>query len=73
MQGLGLDSFLKWVGHVRKSLMFKPAISLVIDPCALSSQEEYNMWEDQCRLNGEDKYLNLHVVSDGRRAFVKRI
>ncbi len=64
-------------GHGLRSLWFKPRVSIIssepmINGLFKSNTELRRAW-DKAEETGENQYINLHVVSDGRKAFVKRI
>lgn len=60
------------VGHTYRSKMFKPAVSIISPIKNYLSQEDIKSLCNFAR-TGKNACIDLHVVSDGRRAFVKRI
>ena len=60
------------VGHFQRSKLFKPQVSIIHDIEDVMHGETVHDYY-QKTLNGENSYLNLHIVSDGRRAFIRRI
>lgn len=59
------------VEHFPRSKVFKPEISLVIDK-SIFRDDNYKQKYQKARDTGEDQFMDLHVVSDGTRAYVKR-
>jgi len=65
--------FLKFVGiHMRNSRLFKPQVSIIHDIKDVLHGESLSDYS-KMSLSGKNSYLDLHIVSDGRRAFVQRI
>ena len=60
------------VEHEPRSQMFKPEISLVMHDNIIRD-EEYKPKYEIARETGQDQHMNLHVVSDGTRAFVRKL
>ncbi|HIH23445.1 TPA: hypothetical protein HA251_00270 [Candidatus Woesearchaeota archaeon] len=59
-------------GHQTKSILFKPRVSLGISAKAFMTAEEWNE-ASTAPFFGKDYVVRFHAVSDGRRAFVRRI
>lgn len=59
------------VNHNHRSQMFKPEISIRLDCQKILTDEEQSLLFQSAYC--KRAYLRLHVVSDGRRAFVSRI
>jgi len=63
-------------GHESRSLWFKPNVSVIQDEDAREQlfplKELVASW-DKAKETGENQYIHLHVVADGRKAFVKRV
>lgn len=59
--------------HVRTSALFKPKISVIMDAEKLKKYEHefHNLWK-KAKEACEDQHINVHIVSDGRKAYVKR-
>ena len=66
------DQLIHILGHQGRSLFFKPTISLILPP-VLYSKEEYKELLDDAIKTGNDQHLNVHVISDGRKAYVQRV
>ncbi len=66
----GLTDVIKH--HVNKSAIFKPETSLILPKGIISASESTQLFE-KAYATGEDQYVNLKVISDGRIAGVKRI
>jgi len=75
IHGDSLNHFLFMVldKHVERSMLFKPAVSLCVGRGQLFSEKEKSEMSEKAYETGENQYLNLHVVSDGRRALVERV
>ncbi len=62
------------IDHEQKSKMYKPLVSIVTEKRQLRQDEkEINKLFKKSNKTGEDQKIALHLVSDGRRAFVRRI
>ncbi|MFA6462327.1 MAG: hypothetical protein WCV90_08750 [Candidatus Woesearchaeota archaeon] len=62
--------------HVSRSLWFKPKVSVFMnyeDIKRMLPREELDKMEEKAKETGENQYINLHVVADGRKAFIKRV
>lgn len=59
-------------GHSNRSVIFKPKIFGIFKN-KIYTYEEFNFFEDLAEKTGENQYLNLHLISDGRRALIKRL
>ena len=61
-------------GHESRSRFFKPQVSILAAKDTihelLSDKEEL---EAKARKTGENQYIRLHVVADGRQAYVRRL
>jgi hypothetical protein len=55
------------VHHEQRSKLFKPRVSVI------HKIEDIITHEDRKRESDEDQYVNVYVVSDGKRAFIKRV
>ena len=60
------------VDHLQKSKLFKPKISIIHNINDVLNGETTDDFYEMTK-SGKNSYLDLHIVSDGRRAFVKRI
>jgi len=61
------------VGHLTYSKFFKPGVSVGILGCPLVSDEEFQRATALASATGEIQTIDLHVVSDGRTAYVERV
>ena len=59
--------------HRKRSFMFKPELSLIIERERLITEEERNVLYECAKKTGEDQTIFVQVISDGRKAYVKRI
>jgi len=61
-------------GHDLKSRLFKAQVSIIhnIDDLLRNGETTEKLCKE-ARITGRNTYFNLHITSDGRRAFVKRI
>jgi len=67
-------SLAKIVGeHIQRSKLFKPQVSIIHDTKDVMNEEEVSDHYKRVRQTGENSYLDLHIVSDGRRAFIRRL
>jgi len=67
-------SLMKFVvHHDTLTKLFKPQVSMPLDVSLLFSDKEYTKLVRRTIKTGQDHHLNLHVVSDGRNAYVKRL
>ncbi len=57
--------------HTSRSQMFKPEISLTVPLWKIYPDEDNKI--DIGRKTGEDQYIYLDIISDGRKAYVKRV
>jgi hypothetical protein len=58
--------------HVSKSEIFKPEISIIINSEKIFPESERYEMRKRTRETGENQYMNLYVISDGQRCFVRR-
>jgi len=78
MENLQVD--LEWtmmkfaLGHLKRSILFKPQVSIINKFEDLSSEGEFGH-DVYLRIqeSGENSYMWLDIVSDGRRSFVERL
>ena len=65
------------VGHTRRSIFFKPEISVILQRkeqvYQLIPKEEWETSPKKARETGEDKQVLLRVISDGNKAYLKRM
>lgn len=59
--------------HLGLSRLFKPSLSVIFDVKELVSQKEEEAIQKKCMESGENQYIKVHVISDGRKAYIKRI
>ena len=60
-------------GHLNRSKLFKPELSLIVPENALCSLQEFEENLRRIHKTKEDIYINFHVISDGRTAYIKRV
>ena len=62
------------LGHVSRSITFKPELSVFVGMKwnLAASDEAKRLWK-KMEKTGEHQSIDLHIVSDGRRAYVKRV
>lgn len=60
------------VNHLQRSKMFKPQVSIIHDIEDVMNGENPDDFYKRSE-EGRNAYVDLHIVSDGRKAFVKRI
>ena len=60
------------IGHLQRSKVFKPQVSIIHDGDDVLTPDDDEIFDKQLD-RGENAHINLHVTSDGRRAFVRRI
>ncbi|MBW2965517.1 hypothetical protein KY342_00265, partial [Candidatus Woesearchaeota archaeon] len=58
--------------HYPRSQTFKPEVSLLMHE-DIFRDCNYRQLYEKARETGEDQYMDLHVVSDGTRAFIKKL
>lgn len=61
------------VGHDSRSKMFKPQVSIIHDIDDILNGEKTEEIYERTKTTGKNQYIDLRVVSDGRKAYVKRI
>lgn len=59
--------------HYSLSRAFKPEISVFFDYTAILGKEENEEFWRRSNETGERQTINLHLTSDGRKAYVKRV
>lgn len=59
-------------GHLLRSKLIKPEVSLIMTKDLLIDEEAHSLFI-KARETGEDQKIKVHIVSDGRRALIKRI
>lgn len=67
---MAFNSFSK--SHLQRSTVFKPELFVAFDAEALLQDSEREILRYQTEKTGSPAGIPLHVVSDGRRAYVKR-
>jgi hypothetical protein len=60
-------------GHYFISKTFKPEISLFVNMHALIPESEEQRLTKQAEETGENQFLDLQVISDGKKAYVRRM
>ena len=78
VQMIDTNEKLEWelmkfvVGHLQTSKLFKPQVSIIHNIEELLGEEE-SMNDLGKKSREENAYIDLHIVSDGRRAYISRI
>ncbi len=70
------DAMLTYIvnkNHSGRSPLFKPELSVLVDTSNFMSHDEFDKVWLKCRKEGLDMIINLHVISDGRKAYVERV
>ena len=60
------------MGHIQRSKIIKPQISVIYSEDIIREGEDEKIYE-KAKSTSEDQKIKVHVVSDGRRALLKRI
>ena len=60
------------VHHNPRSRLFKPEMSFFVDADFIRD-EDYNGKYERSRKTGEDQFMHVHVVSDGRKCYLKKL
>ena len=66
----GLDKAV--MGHGYRSAFFKPEVSIILPENFVPSEIRMFL-RDLANTTGEDQYVDLFVVSDGNKAYVKKV
>ncbi len=74
MHGEKLDwELMKFVvNHLQRSKMFKPQVSIIHNIKDVMNGESVSDFYERTK-EGRNAYVDLHIVSDGRKAFVRRM
>ncbi len=56
--------------HFARSILFKPKATMIIR--GLHTVEEYDGWVYKAMETKEDQHIDVHVISDGKTAYVER-
>ncbi len=59
--------------HINRSEWLKPQVSVMMHLDKLIPYKEWEPMADKAGNTAEDQHIKVHVVSDGRRAFIKRL
>ena len=59
--------------HVNRSHIFKPEISASFKRNTLLTGEEYLLLSKKSEETGQDQYIDVALVSDGRKAYLRRV
>lgn len=59
--------------HLGRSQLFKPAVSMIIPKNKLLSKAECEASWQRAIETRENQYIDVHLVSDGRKAYVRRV
>lgn len=79
VQLIALHQSLDWVmgdfvsGHLLRSRLYKPFISIIVDKNELFTPEEESVLWKKARQTDQDQHINIHLISDGRKAYLKRV
>ncbi len=60
-------------GHTTRSALFKPELSIIVSNNAVCSEQEFRTLWYRGKETGEDQKIKVHVVSDGRKAYIRRV
>jgi hypothetical protein len=66
------ESAVDAFNHMKRSLFFKPKISVICEDELVGLEERIKL-RRRARETGQDQYVTVHVVSDGRRALLSRV
>jgi hypothetical protein len=72
-EGLGNHQLGNCVYHGMRSKLFKPEVTILIPSGSLISEKERKEKERLAKETGEDQFIDVRVVSDGRRALIRRV
>ncbi len=61
------------MGHVSRSLLFKPEVSVIMPKDSVVTPEQKRELYERARETGENQTVQLHVIADGRNAYVKKV
>lgn len=67
------DTMLDLAGHLLTSRILKPEVSIICAHDVLYAEKEYWALREEAARIRQDVRIRLHVVSDGRKAYIKRI
>ncbi len=59
-------------GHILRSIIFKPEVSVIIPLYKIFSEREYDRSWKKAEKTGEDQSVPIHLISDGRTAYLRR-
>ena len=59
-------------GHQCISKLFKPQVSIIHNLSELISEKEMLANYEKIR-KGKNSHINVHIISDGRKAYIQRI
>jgi len=59
--------------HKNKSLLFKPNLSVLRELYSVCPEDEMNKLGWRTDYENINSYINLHITSDGRKAYIKRL
>jgi len=59
------------IGHVARSQLYKPEVSLIVDSEKFMKEKEFDKLPDSC--TDKPSCIDVFAISDGRKAFVKII
>ncbi len=61
------------IGHTSRSHMFKPEVSIVVPRNALYEDNELKLLFKEAERTGKDQNVQIHIISDGKKAYAKRV
>ncbi len=67
---LGIEIVL---GHYPRSKLFKPQVSVIFNGTSVLSEGETEQLFLEAERTNQDQYLTLHLISDGRKAYLRRV
>lgn len=59
-------------GHLLRSIIFKPEVSLIIPLYKIFSESEYRQSWKKAEKTGQDQSVPISLISDGRTAYLRR-
>lgn len=59
--------------HLERSKLFKPQVSAMYKSWEFFTEEEFSKMGDEAEETDQDQKITLHVISDGRKAYAKRL
>lgn len=72
-ENIDLGFYMPIRGHDSISAIFKPQLGIAVPYDQLFTRDDVNTLYKKAKQTKEDQFVDVHVVSDGRKAFVKRL